>query len=141
MAINTSPIFTRIPNCPGVVINAANTAGDGSGALFTVFTAASDNSLLLKVVFTAAQATVGASALKVMRVYMTDTSGANPIKIGEILLPLITGSNTVIGATATFTFTDGLPLKSGQIIKVSQSIYASAADQTHAYAVGGDYTV
>ncbi len=139
MPANTSPIFTFVPNCQVSVIAAANTAGDGSGSLVTAFTAGANGSLLTKITFTAAQATVAASALKVMRIFVTDTAGANPTKRGEILLPALTGSNTVIGATVTFTFTDGLILKSGQIVKVSQSIYASVADQTHVLSEGGDY--
>lgn len=139
MPANTAPIFTSIPNCQVSTIAAANTAGDGSGSLVTAFTAGANGSLLSKITFTSAQSTVAASALKVMRIYVTDSSGANPTKRGEILLPALTGSNTVINATATFTFTDGLVLKSGQIIKVSQSIYASAADQTHVISEGGDY--
>lgn len=139
MPANTAPIFTLVPNCQVSVIAAANTAGDGSGSLVTAFTAGTNGSLLGKITFIAAQATVGASALKVMRIFVTDASGVTLTKRGEILLPALTGSTTVIGATATFTFTDGLILKSGQIVKVSQSIYASAADQTHVIAEGGDY--
>jgi hypothetical protein len=139
MAANIDPIFTLIPNCPGVAIAAANTARDGSGALVTLFTAGLNGSLLSKITFTSAQATPAASALKVMRIFITDAAGANPMLRGEILLPTVTPSATVIGAAATFTFTDGLVLKSGQIVKVSQSVYGSVADLTHAFAEGGDY--
>lgn len=139
MPANTSPIFTLTPNCPAVDITAANTARDGSGALVTLFTAGANGSLLNKITFTNGAAAVGASALKVVRVFVTDTSGANPKLRAEALLPLITSSNTVLGATVTITFTDGMVLKSGQIVKVSQSLCATAADNTAAIAEGGDY--
>jgi hypothetical protein len=142
MAINIDPVFTRIPNCPAAVLAAANTAGDGSGTLVLLFTASADNSLLLRIIATAGQATVGASAAKVIRIFMTDASGLNPIKIAELALPGATGNASTIGATATYTWPDGgLPLKAGQLIKIAQSVYASAADQTHVFAVGADYTI
>ena len=139
MPANTAPIFTQFPNCPVVTITAANTARDGSGSLVTLFTAGTNGSLLSKVTFTNSQATAGVSVLKVMRIFVTDTAGANPKLRGEVLLPTLTPSNTVIGATATFTFTDGLVLKSGQIVKVSQSLCATAADNSDVVAEGGDY--
>lgn len=139
MAANTSPIFTLVPNCATSQIAAANVTRDGSGALVTAFTAGTNGSLLSKITFTNSQATAGVSVLKVLRIYVTDTSGANPRLRGEIALPTLTPSNTVIGATALFTFTDGLVLKSGQLVKVSQSLCATAADNTDVVAEGGDY--
>ena len=139
MPANIYAIFTNVPNCQGTLISAANTARDGSGTLVTLFTAGANGSLLSKITFTSSQLAAAASALKVMRIFVTDTAGANPILRGEVLLPLVTASTTVIGASATFTFTDGLVLKSGQLVRVSQSIYAGVQDQTAAIAEGGDY--
>jgi hypothetical protein len=139
MPANTSPIFTLVPNVGFARLAAANTARDGSGTVTTIFTAGTDGSLLNKITFTSAQASAAASALKVMRIFITDTSGANPRLRGEILLPAITASNTVIGAAATFTFTDGLILRNGQLVQVSQSVYAGAQDQTDCIAEGGNY--
>jgi hypothetical protein len=139
MPANTSPIFTLVPNVGFARLAAANTARDGSGTLATVFTATTDGSLLNKITFTSAQAAAAASALRVMRIFITDTSGANPRLRGEILLPAVTASTTVIGATATFTFTDGLILRSGQLVQVSQSVYAGVQDQTDCIAEGGNY--
>jgi hypothetical protein len=51
----------------------------------------------------------------------------------------VTASNTAIGATATFTFVDGLILRSGQLVQVSQSVYAGVQDQTDCIAEGGNY--
>lgn len=139
MAANTVPIFTLVPNCASANIAAANTARDGSGSLVTLFTAGTNGSLLSKITFTSSQTTAAASALRVMRIFITDAAGANPRLRGEILLPVLTASTTVIGATAQFVFTDGIVLKSGQLVKVTQSIYGSAADATDVFAEGGDY--
>jgi len=139
MAANTSPIFTLTPNCAVSFITAANTARDGSGSLVTAFTAGSNGSLVSQITFTNDAASVGASALKVMRVFVTDASGVNPTLLQETLLPAITSSNIVIGATATITFTNGLVIKSGQLIKVSQSLCATSADNTAVVVQGGDY--
>ena len=139
MPANTSPIFTLTPNCPSVLIDAANTARDGSGTLVTLFTAGVNGSLVNKITFTNGASAVGASALKVCRIFVTDAAGANPRLRGEVALQAATSSNTAIGATATFTFTDGLFLKAGQLIRVSQSLRATSADDTHAFAEGGDY--
>lgn len=139
MAANTSPIFTLTPNCATATIDSANITRDGSGVLITLFTAGANGSLISRIVFTSSQATAGASVLKVCRIFVTDSAGANPKLRGEILLPGLSPSNTVIGATATFTFTDSLVIKAGQIVKVSQSLRATAADNTDVIAEGGDY--
>lgn len=136
---NFNPIFTLVPQVGLARLAAANTARDGSGVLSDVFTAAAEGSLVEKVTFTSAQLTAAASALKVVRVFITDTNNANPMLYREALLPTIAPSNTVIGATVTITFTDGFKLKSGQRIKVSQSIYAGVQDQTDVICEGGDY--
>lgn len=139
MPANTTPIFTLTPRAVTASIAAANTARDGSGTLVDVMTAASSGSRVDFITFTSAQATAAASAARVQRVYITDTSGNNPRLISEVALSAVTASNTAIGATATITYTNGLILASGQKIQVSQSVYGSAADQTHVLVRGGDY--
>lgn len=139
MPANTTPIFTLTPNCQVSFITAANTARDGSGALVTAFTAGANGSLVSQVTFTNSATAVGASVLKVMRVFLTDAAGANPTLYKEILLPLITSSNTVIGATSQIVFTNGLVLATGQLLKVSQSLRASSADDSSVVCEGGNY--
>ena len=139
MPANTAPIFTITPNASTSTIAAANTARDGSGTLVTAFTAGTNGSRLDFITFTSSQATAGASSARVQRVFLTDASGSNPRLISEVVLSAVTASTTAIGATSTITFTNGLILKSGQIVKVSQSIYASAADNTDVLARGGDF--
>lgn len=139
MPANTAPIFTLTPNCAVSTITAANTARDGSGALVTAFTAGSFGSLLSSITFTNNAAAVGSSALKVVRVFVTDTGGINPMLLWEGLLPLIVSSDTVIGATVTWTPTNGLVIASGQIVKVCQSKCATSADNSAVVAQGGNY--
>lgn len=139
MAANTSPIFTLTPNAATANIAAANTARDGSGTLVTAFTAGANGSRVDFITFTSSQATAAASAARVQRVFLTDASGLNPRLISEIAMTAVTASNTAIGATQTITFTNGLVIKSGQLIKVSQSVYGSAADATDVLVRGGDY--
>lgn len=139
MPANTDPIFTLVPNCPVSFITAANTARDGSGTLVTAFTAGANGALVSQVTFTNDAASVGASALKVMRLFVTDASGANPALFQEVAMTAATSSNTVVGATCSITFVNGLVLKSGQLLKVSQSLHATSADDTAVVIQGGDY--
>ncbi len=139
MPPNTSPIFVITPNCSSVEIITGNTARDGSGPLETLFTAGVNGSLVSSIVFNSAQATPAASNGRVCRVFITDTAGANPRLFQEVLLPGGTPSASVVGPTIPVTIPNGIPLKSGQLIRVCQSFYAGVADKTHAVAIGGDY--
>ena len=139
MPANTSPIFALTPRAVTATIAAANTARDGSGTLVDVITGATDGTRIDFLTFTSAQATAGASAARVQRVFLTDTGGLNPRLISEVVLSAVTASNTAIGATATITFTNGLIIASGQKLQVTQSVYGSAADQTHVLVRGGNY--
>lgn len=139
MAANTVPIFTAIPNAFTSTISAANTARDGSGSLVTAFTGGTNGARIDFIIFTSSQATAGASSQRVQRVFLTDKTGANPRLIAEVVMAAVTASNVAIGATQTITFTNGLVISSGQILKVSQSVYASAADNTDVLVRGGNY--
>jgi hypothetical protein len=139
MPANTSPIFMLTPRAVTAAIAAANTARDGSGTLVDTLTAGSNGTRIDFIVFTSAQATAAASAARVQRVFLTDTGGLNPRLISEVVLAAVTASTTAIGATSTITFSNGLILASGQKIQVSQSVYGSAADQTHVLVRGGDF--
>lgn len=139
MPANTTPIFTLTPNAFTCSIAAANTARDGSGTLVTAFTAGANGSRIESVTFTSAQASAAANSAMVGKVFLTDTSGANPRLIAEITLPAVTASNTAIGQVQTITFTNGLIINSGQILKVCQSVYAGVQDQFHVLTKGGDY--
>ena len=142
MALN--PQFTSTPRATVSRISAANTARDGSGTIGTTlissFVAGTSGSRLDFITFTSATAVVGTPSLKVARVFLTDTTGANPRLISEVAMAATASSNTAIGATATITFTNGLVIGSGQIVYTAISVYgASNVDQTDVLARGGDY--
>ena len=139
MAANTTPIFTKQGNFVPARLVAANTASDGSGTVYTVVTAAVDGTRVDGVRFRNSQVTAAASSAMVHRIFLTDTSGLNPRLIGEVATATATRSTTAIGATSIFTFDQPIIMKSGQLMTVCQSVYASAADQFDATAFAGDY--
>jgi len=155
MAANTDPIFSLTPNLPTATIAAANTARDGSGTLVTLFTAGANGSRLDAIKFISAQATAATSSNMVVRVFITDTAGANPRLFIEGAMTGLTASSTVIGSVVIFDFINGvtqanavlltngiyggLILASGQLIKVTQSVYAGVQDQNHVTAKGGNF--
>jgi hypothetical protein len=136
---NTTPIFVATPKIGHARVAAANTAADGSGALATLFTAGADGSRVDRITVRNSQASAAASSANVVRVFVTDTSGANPRLYAEAALAAATRSNSVIGATTTITFLGGLVLASGQLIQVCQAVYAGVQDQIDYTAEGGDY--
>lgn len=139
MAANTVPIFTKTPKIGLCSVGVANTACDGSGTLTTLFTAGENGSRIERIRYSNAQATPAASSAMVIRIFITDTSGANPILLTEIPLVTATRSTTAVGAGGTYTFSNGLIIPAGTIIKVAQSIYAGVQDLMHYVAEGGDY--
>lgn len=139
MAANTTPIFIKQGNFTVGRIAAANTASDGSGALVTIVTAQTDGTRVDGVRFINSQATAAASGAKVLRVFLSDTAGANFRLVGEVAMGAATRSTTVIGATAIYTFDQPIIMKSGQIMSVCMSVYVGVQDQTDACAFAGDY--
>lgn len=139
MAANTVPIMILSGNFTPGRIAAANTAADGSGALVTIVTAGVNGTRVDGVRFINSQATGSASAAKVMRVFLSDTGGANNRLIGEVAMAAATRSTTAIGATAIYSFDQAIIMQSGQLMSVNMSVYASAVDQTDAIAYAGNY--
>lgn len=139
MTANTTPIFAILGNMIPVHIAAANTASDGSGSLVTLLTAGSNGARVDGVQFKNAQTTAAASSAMVVRVFLSDAAGANFRLVAESAHATATRSTTVIGATTTITFSNPIVMKSGQILSVTQSVYAGAQDQNAALAFGGDF--
>ena len=139
MAANTTPIFIKQGNFTVGRIAAANTASDGSGALVTIVTAPVDGTRVDGVRFINSQATAAASGAKVLRIFLSDTGGANYKLIGEVAMAAATRSTTAIGATAIYTFDQPIIMKSGQLMSVCMSVYAGVQDLTDALAYAGDY--
>jgi len=138
MAANTAPIFVKTPNMGFARTIEANTASDGSGNLLTLFTAATDGSRVDSILIRNSQTTAALSTALVVRIFVTDTGGANPKLLDEVAVPAATRSTSVIGTAASITFPGGLFLKSGQLLKACASVFA-AASQVDIIAKGGDY--
>ena len=139
MAANITPIFILAGNFTPGRIAAANNTADGSGTLVTLVTAGANGTRVDGVRFINSQSTPAAAAAKVFRIYLSDTGGANPRIIGEVIAAAVTRTTAVAGQTATYTFDQPIIMKSGQIMSVVQSVYTTAADQTDACAFAGDY--
>ena len=139
MPLNNTPIFVGTPKTVSAEITAANPARDGSGTLVTLFTAGGNGSRVDFVTFNSAQASAAASSAMVGRVFITNTSGLNPVLLSEIALPTITASATAIGQTQTIFYSNGLLLDAGQQLKVTISVYAGPQDKFQVIARGGDY--
>ena len=139
MAANTSPIFTLTPNVGLALVDAANTESDGTGNLVTLFTAGAFGSRIERIRYTNAQSTAAASSAMVIRFFVTDNAGNNPKLLVEVALAAATRTTAVVGAAGIYTFTNGLVIPSGTLIKVIQSVYAGAQDLMHYVAEGGDY--
>lgn len=142
MPANTTPIFilrgNMVPTSTNRIV-AANTASDGSGTLYTIVTAGTDGTRVDAVRFRNSQATAAASSNMVHRVFLTDTSGLNPTLIGEVATTAATRSVSAIGATSIITFDQPVIMRSGQLLRVCQSVYAGVQDQFDAIAYAGDY--
>ena len=139
MPANTTPIFILSGNIAIATIAAANTASDGSGTLVTLVTAGSNGARVDSVRFRNSQATAAASSAMVHRIFLTDASGTTPTLIGEVATAAATRSVSAVGATSIFTFDQPVIMKSGQLLRVIQSVYAGAQDRFDAFAYAGDY--
>ena len=138
MPANTTPIFILSGNIAIATIAAANTASDGSGTLVTLVTAGSNGARVDSVRFRNSQATAAASSNMVHRIFLTNDAGNTPTLIGEVATAAATRSVSAVGATSIFTFDQPVIMKSGQLLRVIQSVYAGAQDRFDAFAYAGD---
>ena len=95
MAANTNPLFIGVPNTAFTALNTAgNTNMDGTGTVYTVFTAGANGSYLRRLRVKAG----GTNAASVMRIFVnngaTQATATNNALIGEMNLPAATASNT-----------------------------------------------
>lgn len=151
MAANTTPIFTLKGNFTPVRINATNTASDGSGTLspsptiFAIVTAGVDGTRVDGIRFwNSASATTGTPNAKVMRIFLSDTTGALATNrlIGEIAGLTTAKSSIAVTANNIYTFDQPIIMTSGQVMYVTMSqsaAYNATLDQMDAIAYAGDY--
>lgn len=149
MAANTTPIFTLKGNFTPVRINATNTASDGSGTIgttiFSIVTAGVDGTRVDGIRFwNSGSATTGAPNTKVMRIFLSDTTGALATNrlIGEIAGLTTAKSNVAVTANNIYTFDQPIIMRAGQVMYVTMSqsaVYSATLDQMDAIAYAGDY--
>jgi hypothetical protein len=139
MAANTTPIFILSANVAIATIAAANTGSDGSGTLITLVTAGADGTRVDSVRFRNSQLALAASSNMVHRIFLTNDSGGSPTLIGEVATAAATRSASAVGASSIFTFDQPIIMKSGQLLKVIQSVYAGVQDRFDAYAYAGNF--
>ena len=133
MAANFNPIFALVPQVPAQTITATTT--DKSGATNTnikiLYTAATNGTKITQIGFKC----VGNSSAGLLLIWITDTSGANPILFDEIAISAVTSSTTVSTARLVNTYSD-LQLKSGQQIWVGATVVTT---NIYAFAQIGDF--
>lgn len=139
MAIN--PQFAVTPRATMSRLSGSDASRDGATLVSSSvsFTAGASGSRLDFLTFTAAGPIGSTPSSRVCRVFLTDTAGLNPRLISEVTLANTAPSATAIGATSTITYTNGLVIGSGQLVRTSMSATASAADIVDVLARGGDF--
>lgn len=134
----SAPVFVGTPRTKQARLTAANTARDGSGTLVDLITGGSSGTRVDRITFISAQATAAANSAMVFRVFITDTSGANPRLFAESAVSAVTASNTAVGARVQTVFMGGVFLESGQKIQVCKSVHAGVQDQVDVHCEAGD---
>lgn len=138
----TAPSFVASANIGFARPTTVNATPDASttAGIETLVTAAANGTRVDRISIKGALATnpTIASLATLVRIYITDTSGLNPRLIEEILIPAVQKSATVLAASGAITFTGGLLLKSGQLLRCSVSNYVAASSQLDIVAYGGD---
>ena len=115
MPANIDPIYSKAPDIQWTTIptgTTANTAGDGTGTVFTVFTADATNGGFVQSIRVKAQST---SAATVIRFFINNgsanTTATNNSFIDEMTIPIITASS--VAAVSVFELSVGRALPAG----------------------------
>jgi hypothetical protein len=134
----TQPQFGLIPETRRVQINTINADRTGGGTLVDLFTAGttsgSSGSKVTKIIAKAS----GNSVSCLVLIFVTDTSGSNPILMGEIPIAAATATATVQSASGTW-FDDDFQLKAGQVIKVCCTNLATGPIPINVFAQVADF--
>ena len=136
MPANIDPIYSKAPDIQWTTIptgTTANTAGDGTGTVFTVFTADATNGGFVQSIRVKALST---SAATVIRFFVnngsTNATATNNSFIDEMSLPIITASSTA--AVAAFELSIGRALPAGYKINCCYATSVTGAIALTAYA-------
>lgn len=145
MPANTSPIYSITgdvqsvaQNNSGLVVGpTANTALDGSGTLYKLFTAGANGSYVQKIRFRP----VGSPAATVARIFIstsTTTSATNTWLYDEITLPAVTLSQTA--ASSVFELPMNFALNASYLLYVTFGTSTGSAGTGYSIVViAGDY--
>jgi len=145
MPANTQPIFSATgatdsgaANNSGTVLGpTANTAQDGSGTLYKIFTAGSNGSYVQKVRFRP----VGSPAATVARVFISSSSTTSATATwlyDEITLPAVTVSQTA--ATSVYELSMNFALDANYLLYVTFGTSTGSAGTGYSIVViAGDY--
>jgi hypothetical protein len=133
MAANVSPIFALVPEVKRAIITLTTT--DKSGAtpanLVELVTGATDGTKVTWIKFKH----VGNSTAGLYLIFITDTSGLNPVLYAELVITAITSAANVATHENIILLSD-LQLKSGQKILVGATTVTS---NIHVTASVGDF--
>lgn len=133
MPANVSPIFALVPEVKRAVITLTTT--DKSGAtpanLVELVTGATNGTKVTWIKFKH----VGNSTAGLYLIFITDTSGLNPVLYAELAITAITSAANVVTHENIITLPD-LQLKSGQKILVGAT---TATSNIHVTASVGDF--
>lgn len=145
MPANTSPIYSVVgatdsvaANNSGLIVGpTANTAQDGSGTLYKLFTAGANGSYVQKIRFRP----VGSPAATVCRVFIsssTSTSATNTWLYDEITLPAVTVSQTA--ASSVFELPLNFALDPNYLLYVTFGTTTGSAGTGYSVVtIAGDY--
>ena len=145
MPANTSPIYSITgatdsvaANNTGLIVGpTANTAQDGTGTLYKLFTAGANGSYIQKIRFRP----VGSPAATVCRVFIstsTTTNATNTWLYDEITLPAVTLSNTA--ASSVFELPLNFAIEANYLLYVTFGTTTGSAGTGYSVvAIAGDY--
>ena len=136
MPANIDPIYSKAPDIQWTTIpsgTTANTAGDGTGTVFTVFTADATNGGFVQSIRVKALST---SAATVIRFFInngsTNATAANNSFTDEMSIPIITATSTA--AVSVFELSIGRALPAGYKINCCYATSVTGAIYLTAYA-------
>ena len=138
MAINTTPIFSKKGDIQWVpaLMQAANTAKDGTGTVGLAFTAGADGAFVQRLVARA----VGTNVATVLRLFinngLTNATAANNSLIGELTLPATTLSEVAQQLSMELPLNFALP--AGYRLYVTLGTTVAAGYEVTV--LGGSYT-
>lgn len=131
-SLNRMPVYPDTVKTGTARVAAANANRDGTGALVTIYTGATNGSVVSRVGIDHTGAAGVASTAMVARLWRVN--GGTITLIDEVLLPSATPNTAVVGTRSAFNRTN-ISLAPGEILKVSQTV----AENVDYEAEAGDY--